>query len=236
MPSFKLSARFPTPIADMILPQSERLNRPLAERFLAWERDEPERSSIPTQVPKHAVYESDFSLFSRDDPTVRELARLCLERLGELIMHLNHYSVAEMRSLRIFHHSWYHVTRRGGYTSVHNHPMACWSGVYCVTPGETPSGTTDNGALCFLDPRPNPATYTDPGNAYLQEGFAAGNLAWQLVPGQLLLFPSWLLHEVRPFWGRDERITVAFNAWVRPAGASVDEPGVLLRHPAAEQA
>jgi len=34
----------------------------------------------------------------------------------------------------------------------------------------------------------------------------------RLEPGQLVLFPSWLLHEVLPFEGEGERITVAFNA------------------------
>ena len=32
-------------------------------------------------------------------------------------------------------------------------------------------------------------------------------------PGQLVLFPSWILHDVKPFEGEGERITVAFNCW-----------------------
>jgi hypothetical protein len=28
-----------------------------------------------------------------------------------------------------------------------------------------------------------------------------------------VLFPSWLQHEVMPFYGSDERITIAFNCW-----------------------
>ena len=31
--------------------------------------------------------------------------------------------------------------------------------------------------------------------------------------GQLVLFPSWVLHDVKPFEGEGERITVAFNCW-----------------------
>ena len=30
---------------------------------------------------------------------------------------------------------------------------------------------------------------------------------------QLVMFPSWVLHDVKPFEGDGERITVAFNCW-----------------------
>jgi predicted 2-oxoglutarate/Fe(II)-dependent dioxygenase YbiX len=42
-----------------------------------------------------------------------------------------------------------------------------------------------------------------------------GNMLAQLslVPGQLVMFPSWVLHDVKPFEGEGERITIAFNCW-----------------------
>lgn len=226
MPARGPQAFFSVPIVDQQLPGCEPLNARLRERFMAWEQNEGERTSLPTAVPKVHVYESDFSLFHRRDPAVAQLAKLCLNALGELIMRINRYSETEMRNFRIYHHSWYHITRDGGYTSAHNHPMACWSGVYCVSPGDPDTAIKNNGVLRFLDPRPNPSMYLDAGNARLQPPFDHGNLAWQLRPGQLLLFPSWLEHEVAPYRGRSERITVAFNAWVREAGAAVDEPGI----------
>ena len=30
-------------------------------------------------------------------------------------------------------------------------------------------------------------------------------------PGLIMLFPSWLQHQVRPYWGQGERISIAFN-------------------------
>ena len=35
--------------------------------------------------------------------------------------------------------------------------------------------------------------------------------AWR--PGELVMFPSWVLHDVKPFEGEGERITIAFNCW-----------------------
>ena len=44
-------------------------------------------------------------------------------------------------------------------------------------------------------------------------------------PGQLVMFPSWMLQEVLPYDGDDIRITAAFNARFRLAGATrPDEP------------
>ena len=232
MPPLTIRTYYAVPLASTIWPQAARINPLLRERLLAWERDEGERSSAPTVVPKHAVYESDFSLFYREDPVISELAQWCLGCLGELIMRLNRYTPDEMRKLRIYHHSWYHVTRHGGYTGTHDHPMASWSGVYCVAPGEARADRPDSGVLRIHDSRAS-AAYLDPGNAHLVEPFARGTLPLHLQAGELVLFPSSLPHEVTPYWGRDERITIAFNAWVREAGQAVDEPGLRLRPPPA---
>lgn len=229
MPIAAVRSCFAVPVAEAMLPRAEQINPVLSQRLLEWEKNEGNRSSVPTQVAKHAVYESDFSLFHRNDPLIADLARFCLSNIGDLVMRLNRYSATEMQNLRIYHHSWYHVTRYGGYTAAHNHPMASWSGVYCVTPGEAVPDKTESGILRLYDGRANPSMYLDPGNAHLAEPFTFGTLPLHLRAGQLVLFPSYLMHEVTPFWGRDVRITVAFNCWIRYADQAVDEPGVRLR-------
>ena len=35
----------------------------------------------------------------------------------------------------------------------------------------------------------------------------------RLTEGQLIMFPSYVFHEVAPYYGRDTRITVATNCW-----------------------
>ena len=48
-------------------------------------------------------------------------------------------------------------------------------------------------------------------------------LELRLQAGELVLFPSWLLHEVLPYEGDDVRITVAFNVRFMLAGAQPAE-------------
>lgn len=229
-PGISIQPAFASPLIQTSLPDCATLNQRLRQLFLQWEQDKSrKRSSVPTPVVKVAVYESSFDLFSNPEPEIQTLRQFCLQTLGYVVSQLNGYSNEEMAGLRIYEHSWYHLTREGGYTAQHNHPMASWSGVYCVDPGDTVSDKPNNGALRFLEARTTASMYLDPGNAHLQSPYVFGEMAFVLQPGQLLLFPSYLIHEVAPYYGRRERITVAFNAWVREAGAAVDMPSLKLR-------
>lgn len=229
-PRINIFPLFASPMVDSALPDCTALNARLRELFLKWEADPSrKRSSAPTGVMKVEVYESDFSLFDNPEPEIQALAKFCLQHVGYVVQQLNGYQMEEMRRLRIFQHSWYHLTRHGGYTAQHNHPMASWSGVYCVDPGDTVADKPNNGALRFLEARSTASMYLDAGNAHWREPYGFGESAFNLRAGQLLLFPSYLMHEVAPYYGQRERITVAFNAWVREAGSSSDEPSVRLR-------
>jgi len=229
-PRINIFPAFASPLVDSAMPDAAALNARLRELFLHWESDPTrKRQSAPTGVMKVAVYESDFALFENPEPEIKALAQFCLQHVGYVVQQLSGYSAQEMQGLRIFHHSWYHLTRQGGYTAQHNHPMASWSGVYCVDPGDPVPDKPNNGALRFLEARTTAGMYLDPGNAHWHEPYGLGEVAFDLRAGQLLLFPSYLMHEVAPYYGQRERITVAFNAWVREAGASGDEPLLRLR-------
>ena len=53
--------------------------------------------------------------------------------------------------------------------------------------------------------------YVDAGSEFLKPPFGVQNFGLLLEAGQLVLFPSSVLHHVLPFQGEGERITVAFN-------------------------
>jgi uncharacterized protein (TIGR02466 family) len=229
-PRIRVNSAFASPILEVQMPDHEAFNSRLRDLFLSWEQDtDRQRSSAPTPVIKVAVYESDFSLFENQEAEIQTLARFCLQYTGLAIQQLSGYSNEDMGRLRIFHHSWYHLTRHGGYTAQHNHPMASWSGVYCVDPGDPATDKPNSGVLRFLESRTSASMYLDPGNSHWQTPFGFGELAFGLQSGQLLLFPSYLMHEVAPYYGTRERITVAFNAWVRESGQTADEPLLRLR-------
>lgn len=227
-----MAAAFAAPILETAMANCDSLNARLRHIFLELEKNEDnKRTSIPTAVFKVNVYESSFDLFSNPIQEIQTLRDFCLNTVGRVVSQLNGYGAADMQSLRIHAHSWYHITRHGGYTAQHNHPMASWSGVYCVDPGDQAQQHKNSGALRFLDLRGAADMYLDAGNAHLERPFTFGALAYFLVPGQLLLFPSYLIHEVAPYFGQRERITVAFNAWVREARDTTGAPFIRDRRP-----
>lgn len=228
MPRYNIHTCFSVPIVEFQHPDCEALNAELKALFLAREKEGGRyRNPVPTPTIQVEIFESEFDLFKWPEPCVQRLKQFCFNNLLMTVARLNGYSEEKLRDIVLYDDTWFHITRYGGYIAGHNHPNASWSGVYCVTPGESVPDRPDSGVLRFSDPRAGMVMYMDAGNANLQRPFGSGSMNFRLRPGQLILFPSWLMHEVGPFFGRDERITVAFNCWFRtrrgpaPGGAIV---------------
>lgn len=203
---------FAVPFGEGFHPDAERLNTELKTLLLAREAAETANPS-PSLQQQPGVYESEFTLFSWPDRCIQELRQFVWSCLGSMIQETNGYSAEEMQRIQIFSHTWYHVTRHGGFTINHIHPMASWSGVYCVSPGETPAERPESGVLRFHNPHFYSSCFTDAGNRHLQVPYHHGTWNLKLKAGQLVFFPSWLQHEVMPYYGSDDRITIAFNCW-----------------------
>ena len=133
--------------------------------------------------------------------------------LGMMVAMLNGYDHATISRLNIYNDCWFHVTRRGGFFGLHNHPNASWSGVYCVDPGRSDPDKKMSGALCFVNPTIMNAMHMDAEISSMPLPYAPHIAQFRLEAGQLVIFPSWVMHDVKPFEGEGERITIAFNCW-----------------------
>jgi uncharacterized protein (TIGR02466 family) len=107
---------------------------------------------------------------------------------------------------------WANINRSGHANEFHSHPGSFWSGVYYVDDGGIADDPSLGGELEFMDPRgPGPAMYA-PQLAFGAAGLSVGaNETVRPKAGRLFMFPAWLLHQVRPYRGNAERISVAFN-------------------------
>jgi uncharacterized protein (TIGR02466 family) len=92
---------------------------------------------------------------------------------------------------------WVNLLKGGGHHSGHIHPHSLISGTFYV---EVPSGA---GAIRFEDPR-LPLMMAAPQRP---ESF----VTIQPRPGLLLMWESWLRHEVLAGNGRGERLSISFN-------------------------
>jgi len=99
---------------------------------------------------------------------------------------------------------WVNIMRHRVVHSLHLHPLATISGTYYV---RTPRGCA---GLKFEDPRLDRFMAAPP----RRSGARSRNRSWVSYPadaGGLLLFESWLRHEVPPSPVKDERVSISFN-------------------------
>ena len=208
----KVLPLFAVPFGETRLSPCERLNQELETLFIARENDAHQNPS-PSHIPQAETFESRFNLFRWPEPCVQELRQFMLDAIARMVMETTPLKAPELSRLKLQNHTWFHISRYAGSFIAHNHPLASWSAVYCVRPGEVVPTQPRSGMLRFMDTRQGAGSFLDPANEPLHRPFALRPLEVQLAAGQLLMFPSYVFHEVAPFYGRDRRITVATNCW-----------------------
>lgn len=134
----------------------------------------------------------------RRDPVFADLARLLARHAAAFAKDLAWGVKPKLDSL------WVNLLKGGGHHSAHLHPHSIMSGTFYV---EVPEGS---GGIRFEDPRlammmAAPTRLPDAPEPL--QPFVTAHPA----PGQLLLWESWLRHEVLPGTGKGERLSVSFN-------------------------
>lgn len=98
--------------------------------------------------------------------------------------------------------SWMNIMPATAAHSLHLHPNSIISGTFYV---ETPKGS---GVIKFEDPRLSKMMLAP----LRKDAFASGSFArYDPKPGHVILFESWLRHEVEVNRSAKERISVSFN-------------------------
>lgn len=206
---------FAVPFAEVRLDGVDELNTELKELFLEREKAGEEfRSRKHADTQRGDIFESKLNLFAWPDEPIKALAGHCHDALVQLVAGLNQFEDHYLEQMRFDYHSWFHITRSGGYQGLHNHPNASWSGIYCIDPGDELLDRPDSGMVRFHDPRGSVSMYGDPGNRDLIAPYFMGTVNVRHEPGKLLLFPSYVTHEVFAYVGERPRIVVAFNCWL----------------------
>jgi uncharacterized protein (TIGR02466 family) len=109
-------------------------------------------------------------------------------------------------------HGWANVNRLGDYHDPHNHPHSYLSGTYYVRvpTDRAPLKTRKDvrpGAITFYDPR-GPAVNM---NAIRGDPYVNPECTVMPTPGQILLWPAFMMHFVHPNLSETPRISISFN-------------------------
>jgi len=100
---------------------------------------------------------------------------------------------------------WININHRYSYNSLHIHPNSYISGVYYV---KTPE---NSGELVLRNPSNIQSMFTP--SSVIKSFNEFNSSKWTISPevGKLVLFPSWIEHEVTQNLSNEDRISVAFN-------------------------
>ena len=195
---------FPTPIAAVRTPDADARNAELRHLILA-RRDASPSMRASNSGGWHS--ERDFAAWSGvRGAEVLEMARLVAN-------HMTRDREGRAVAPDWIVTGWANVNGPGDSNFCHYHPGAFWSGTYYVDDGGTVDDPSLGGGFEMLDPRGAAPAMLMPILAYAGEGGLAAGMTEVIEPrpGLLVLFPSWLSHQVRTYRGTRERISVAFN-------------------------
>jgi uncharacterized protein (TIGR02466 family) len=200
----ELRSYFATPIALAMLTDAEALNGDLRRIIL-----ERERQDEGVHHSNLGGWQSNWDLEQWGGEPVRRL----LDAARDLATRLTSDRAGRPVRVAWKTNAWANINRRGHGNEFHTHPGCYWSGTYYVDDGGIGEDPSLGGEFEVQDPRGvAPAMYAPLLGFAVPGGQSAG--ASELISprsGQIVLFPSWLAHAVRPYRGERERISIAFN-------------------------
>lgn len=158
------------------------------------------------------LYESHFDLFRSANESLRHLVQFIESSLALAVCVANNQEARPQDVVIDFIDSWYHITNAGGFHDAHVHHGCSWCGIFYLqigSSGERVGSSAPNGGSRFYSPFNLGGGYRDFGNKYL-----SATIDPPIEDGQLMLFPSYLMHSGLPYRGEADRVVIAFNARV----------------------
>jgi uncharacterized protein (TIGR02466 family) len=203
----RIDTLFATELYRAQLPAAlaRRLNAELGRAALALAQDDTagRRWAKANAYPGYTSYASLDDLTWRD-PSFAKLQTILDSHVGEFVRALQF----DLQGRKIMLDSlWVNVLEPSGVHSGHIHPHSVISGTYYVT---VPKGS---GALKFEDPR-LPLMMAAPPRKGRASALRRSFVYVEPKPGLLVLWESWLRHEVAAGSAKRARSSVSFNyAW-----------------------
>lgn len=207
----KYEKLFATPLIRFQVPDAEAFNAELlqeAARLRAQDGG--------ADKSNRGGWHSSGNLFDQGTSVVDRLQ----EHIGDaLVMAMTAIkSRAPLDRLDVKLFGWMNANPKGAFNAPHSHPGAHWSGVHYVTQPEIETG--NSGMIEFLDPRSDLPNWR-----ILQAQPFRMKKKIRPQPGEMILFPSYLVHWVYPNEADTERVTIAFNATFKKMRKTGKEAG-----------
>lgn len=195
---------FETPVVYSKLNNAERLMAELEQviRARQAENDGVKRSNIGS-------WHSDSDMLDWGGAAANQLATTATN----VCKRMSHFLGGSADDLNWSVRMWANVTPHGGLNQVHAHPGNLWAAVLYLDLGAATEGEEVGGNFYLEDPRFPMCAMRE--TALRMSGMDGKpqqyEVDFKLARGNLIVFPAWLRHGVRPYTGSRERISIAMN-------------------------
>jgi hypothetical protein len=178
---------FSTPFGIVRIPGADQINA--AVRTIFEKRIDPGNDHTSAHCAR-----SGEDLLEWPDASVRQLTEEILRGVCSFAGSVCELTDAQLRSFNLEARGWFTTIRKDGAIPAANYPLTAWCAVYCVA--APPSAQrSDSGVLRLYESRLG-GMFQDATSAAMLIPFKTGHYTWRPVPGELVIFPAHLLHEI----------------------------------------
>ena len=188
---------FPTLIYIKDLPNAVELNQYLEQQIVKWSQADPKGHKRTNVKGWHST--TDMNQKEEYNVLTKEL----------FAMQDEIYKKEYLSPKPVLGNMCANVNYPGGYNRPHLHPNSLFSGVYWI---KTPM---KSGNLMLYDPRPGVQMVMPNRKDDQLPPELWREVHYEPMAGRIIMFPSWLWHEVRTNESNDTRISVSFNFLLR---------------------
>ena len=151
-------------------------------------------------------WHSETDLFTREETSIKTLCRLLMTETTRQLMSIT--PDFDPKKYDGEFGGWININPKGGANATHHHQPWDWSGVFYVKQPDISDKDGRSGMIEFINPCQQSSTLASKG---FENSGMAPFLRFRPNPGEIVLFPSYLLHSVYPNETDDDRITIAYN-------------------------
>ena len=202
----ELKNAFSTPILMIMVNDSNAINKSLKKIILNREKKEPKKLSYSSNI---GGWHSERDFLKWGNKSGSKIIEKAIYLANTITMDRNGRNVDIEWQIN----AWANINRKGNSNEFHIHPGSFLSGVYFVDDGGCAENKSFGGEFVIMDPRGSAPSMYAPSLCFRSPGGNALGATELLSPrsGVMILFPSWLSHAVRPYYGNSERISISFN-------------------------
>lgn len=150
-----------------------------------------------------------------EETELQPLYKIVRTRFNELHKHLGFTDNTNQK----LYNAWININNNHNIDAAHCHARKFFTAVYYVK-----SSKRDAGELKLLTPNPVLAHVIPgvEGNSIIKTHNEFNSASWKIYPeaGKLVIFPSWLVHQVMPNRSKVDRISIAFNSRIEDQSGS----------------